>query len=107
MLCASVACAVLLAGPRHWWQYRLGLPRWPALGYTPRAHATCAGPLEPGKLSEKQQDMLRVGTALRNIGWLRYCPPWLLAADPKRTAVAGLGLGCVLHPTDDKLPPAY
>lgn len=29
-------------------------------------------PLEPGKLSEQQQDMLRVGTALRNIGWLSF-----------------------------------
>ena len=29
-----------------------------------------AGPLE-GKLDERQEDMLRMGTALRNIGWLR------------------------------------
>lgn len=29
-----------------------------------------AAPAE-GKLDERQEDMLRVGTALRNIGWLR------------------------------------
>jgi hypothetical protein len=28
-------------------------------------------PLE-GKLDERQEDMLRVGTALRNIGWLSF-----------------------------------
>lgn len=29
-------------------------------------------PLEGGKLSEQQEDMLRVGTALRNVGWLSF-----------------------------------
>lgn len=33
------------------------------------------GPLE-GKLDERQEDMLRVGTALRNIGWLRCVGEW-------------------------------
>lgn len=38
-----------------------------------------AGPLEQqqqagGALDEVQEDMLRVGTALRNIGWLRWAP---------------------------------
>lgn len=32
-----------------------------------------AGPQETaGRLDEAQEDMLRVGTALRNIGWLRH-----------------------------------